>query len=226
MRILRLSVSALFLLTALVGAAPQGPLAARLVEELVVEGNRRLSDEDILRHVRTRPGDRYNPAQVQHDLKTLLELPSFDKTQTRVSLNMGSRGGVVVIFTVAELPVIRDITFPGLRSLSDAEALDVLREGAGIWKEGAFDPVNVKKAERLIKEALAVRGRPHASVQVYVEEVSAQSVVLTFAVEEGPKGLPRGPRREPKPLRPPRKKWLRTPQVARASQTGVEIGTE
>jgi outer membrane protein insertion porin family len=160
---------------------------------------------------------------VQHDLKTLVALPFLNKTQTRVSISTGPRGGVVVIFTVVELPVIRDITFPGLRSLSNAEALEALRESAGIWKEAAFDPVNAKKAERLVKEALAIRGRPHASVQVYVEEVSAQSVVLTFAIDEGPRGLPRGPKREPKPLRPPRKKWLRTPQVARASHTGVEI---
>src|SRR3954464_1050804 len=67
----------------------------KLVEDVQVEGNRRQRDEDVLYHIQTRKGDVYNPAQVQRDLQALLNLPFFDKTQTRVSvIDPGPLGGV------------------------------------------------------------------------------------------------------------------------------------
>src|SRR6201989_179933 len=90
------------------------PSQQKIVEDVQIEGNRRLRDEDVLYHIQTRKGDVYNPAQVQRDLQALLNLPFFDKTDTRVSvIPHGPRGGVVVVFTVKELPVIRDLTFKG-----------------------------------------------------------------------------------------------------------------
>src|SRR5215218_8039264 len=70
-----------------------------LVEDVQVEGNRRLRDEDVLYHIQTRPGDAYNEAQVQRDYQALLNLPFFDKTRTRVATTEGPRGGKVVIFS-------------------------------------------------------------------------------------------------------------------------------
>src|SRR5215213_1518989 len=94
----------------------------KLVEEVQVEGNRRQRDEDVLYHVQTRKGDPYNPAQVQRDLQALLNLPFFDKTQTRVTvIDPGPLGGVVVRFEVKELPVIRDLQFKGLSSVGEAD---------------------------------------------------------------------------------------------------------
>lgn len=161
----------------------------QLVEDVQVEGNRRHTDEFILGNVKTRAGDPYDPAQVQRDLEALLHLSIFDKTATRVSTATGARGGAVVIFTVRELPVVRDITFAGLASVSEEEVLNALREGGtGLWKEAVYDPLGVRRAERVIRELLASRGRPWASVVAEVEEVSSQSVTLSFRVEEGRRG--------------------------------------
>ncbi|SRR5260370_23607314 len=57
--------------------------ARRLVEEVAVIGNRRLSKEDILRHVKTKPGEVYSWNQVQRDLQSVLALGVFDKRETR-----------------------------------------------------------------------------------------------------------------------------------------------
>ena len=170
--------------------AQQTPPAAptqKLVEDVQVEGNRRMSDEGVLYYVQTRPGDPYNPEQVQRDLQALLALPFFDKTKTSVSANeQGPRGGVVIIFTVEELPVIRDLTFPGMKSVSEADVLKAFRENrVGVSKEATFDPVKAKSAERAIKELLAAKGHPNATVTTEVEQVSAQSVALAFRVVEG-----------------------------------------
>ena len=161
------------------------PRPGLLVEELVVEGNRRQTDEDILKHISTRPGDPYDPAQMQRDLQTLLALELFDTKQTNVTTLDGERGGVIVVFTVKELPIIRDLTFTGLKSVSETEVLDALRErGTGIVKEGVYNPARVKRAVQVIKELLAERGKPDALVEVRVDQVSSISIALDFFINE------------------------------------------
>src|SRR5918912_3585582 len=165
---------------------PQASSQQRLVERVDVEGNRRLRDEDIIYHIQTRAGDVYNPAQVQRDLQALLNLSFFDKTETRVATQPGDKGGVVVIFYVKELPVIRDLTFKGLHSIAEADVLKAFREQrVGVSKESTYDPVKVNNAKRAIKELLSEHGHPNAVVDANSEEISQTSVALTFDVKEG-----------------------------------------
>jgi outer membrane protein insertion porin family len=158
----------------------------RLVESVDIQGNRRLRDEDILYYVQTRAGDAYNPDQVQRDLLAILALGFFDKTETRVLTQEGARGGVDVIFEVKELPIIRDIQFEGLKSVAESDVLKAFREQRiGVSKESIFDPVKIRNASRVIRELLAARGRPNATVEPRTDEVSATSTALTFVVTEG-----------------------------------------
>ena len=166
-------------------AAPAAGQQRVLVESVEVEGNRRLRDEDILYHIQTRPGDVYNEAQIQRDYQALLNLPFFDKTKVRVATTDGPRGGKVVIFEVVELPVIRELTFKGLKSIGEADVLKEFREQrVGVTKETTYDPVKVNNARRVIKELLSQHGHPNATVEAVSEEVSQTSIALTFDVDE------------------------------------------
>jgi outer membrane protein insertion porin family len=163
----------------------QPPQPQQLVERVDVEGNRRLRDEDVLYHIQTRAGDVFNRAQVERDLQALLNLPFFDKTETRVSTTEGTKG-IVVIFYVKELPVIRELTFKGLKSVGEADVLKAFREQrVGVTKETAYDPVKINNARRVLKELLAEHGHPNATIDPKVEEVSQTSVALTFNIDEG-----------------------------------------
>ncbi|HEY0004664.1 MAG TPA: outer membrane protein assembly factor BamA [Pyrinomonadaceae bacterium] len=191
--------AALLILSAIVGtfifftARPESvhsqeppPQQQRLVEFVDVIGNRRLRKEDILYYVQTRPGDVYNPEQVQRDLQAILAYGFFSKTDTRVTIEEGTRGGVNVIFYVKELPIIRDIQFEGLKSVTESEVLKAFRERrVGVSKEAVFDPVKVRNATRVIKELLAAKGHPNATIDTREDEVSATSTALTFDVKEG-----------------------------------------
>jgi outer membrane protein insertion porin family len=158
----------------------------RLVESVDVTGNRRLRKDDILYYVQTRPGDPYNEEQVNRDFQTLLSLPFFDKTRTRVLRENGVRGGVNIIFEVRELPIIRDLTFEGLSSVQESDVLKAFRERrVGVSKESVYDPVKIRVAIRVLKELLAARGHPNAIVEERREEVSATSEAITFVVDEG-----------------------------------------
>lgn len=158
----------------------------RLVEEVDIQGNRRLRKDDILYWIQTRPGDPYNPDQVARDLQTINALNFFEKTDTRVTIEDAPRGGIRVTFYVKELPIIRDIQFEGLKSVSESDVLKTFRERrVGVSKEAIYDPVKVRNAVRVLKELLAAKGHPNATIAEGREDVSATSVAITFQVTEG-----------------------------------------
>ncbi len=168
--------------------SPKIETQQQLVENVDIQGNRRLRDDDLLYYIKTRQGDVFNAQQLERDLKELLSLNFFDKTKTKVLTEDGPRGGVNVIFEVAELPIIRDLQFQGAKALAESDILKKFREDrVGISKEAIFNPVNVQKANRVIRELLASKGFPNAKVEVKREEVSATSIALTFVVEQGNK---------------------------------------
>ncbi len=160
--------------------------AQQLVESVDIQGNRRLKDQDLLYYIRTRPGDTYDKAVLERDLKELLSLKFFDKTETRVLTQPGVRGGVNVIFEVKELPIIRDLQFEGTKAIQESDILKSFRENRiGISKEETYDPVKARNARRILREMLASKGYPNAKITVEQEEVSATSTAITFVIEQG-----------------------------------------
>src|SRR5712672_2802869 len=158
----------------------------RLVEEVDVQGNRRLRKDDILYWIQTRQGDAYNPDQVARDLQALNGLGFFEKTETRVTIEDAPRGGIRVTFWVKDLPIIRDIQFEGLKSVSESDVLKTFRERlVGVSKEAIYDPVKVRNAVRVLKELLAAKGHPNATIAEGRENVSTTSVAITFQITEG-----------------------------------------
>lgn len=177
-------ISFLTVFTAPPSVRAQNP--QRLVESVNVEGNRRNRDEDLLYYVQTKVGEPYNADQVQRDLQTLLALGFFDKSTARVETGEGARGGVDVTFVVSELPIIRDIQFEGLHSVAESDILKAFRERRiGVSKEAIRDPVKIQNARRVIRELLAAKGHPNATVEVREDEVSQTSTAITFVVNEG-----------------------------------------
>jgi outer membrane protein insertion porin family len=158
----------------------------QVVESVDIQGNRRLRDEDLLYYIKTRPGDVYDPAALERDLKELLSLNFFDKTATRVLTEEGVRGGINVIFEVRELPIIRDLQFKGMKAVQESDVLKEFREKrVGISKESVYDPVKARNATRILREMLASKGYPNAKVSVQEDEVSATSIAVTFNIEQG-----------------------------------------
>lgn len=158
-----------------------------LVETLDIQGNRRLTDVEILTHMKTRPGERFDEKQIQDDLQSLLKLGVFDTTNTKVLTETGMRGGVNVIFEVQELPLIAKLKFNGLRYLTEQEILAELREQKVEVKAGEpYRPQKMRKANRVITEYLVKRGFSVGKVSITEESLSATTLILTFVIDELP----------------------------------------
>ncbi len=82
----------------------QEPIAGRNIERVEITGLCSRPSEEIMSHLKTRPGESYSQEQITADLQSLLALGFFDRKETRVRVEEGSRGGVNVIFELVELP--------------------------------------------------------------------------------------------------------------------------
>ena len=159
--------------------------AGRLVEEIDIVGNRRLTGEQIRSWIKTRPGDKFDPDQVERDLQTMLRTGFFDGVSTRVAMEDAIRGGVRVIFEVKELPLIKQIKFEGVKEADQPKIHDQFaREDIKIRIGAPFDPVEAKKATRLIEQFLARSGWVNAKAEAFVENLSATEVGITFRISE------------------------------------------
>ncbi len=156
-----------------------------VIEDIIITGNRRIPKETLRARILTRKGDPYDPDALRRDFNALWNTHLLD--DIKLTTEPGTKG-IIVTFTVKERPLIRKINYVGLKSITQSELLDRYKEQkVGLSIESQFDPTRVKKAEEVIKDYLAERGRQFAKVTYEVKDVPPSSVELTFNVEEGPK---------------------------------------
>jgi outer membrane protein assembly factor BamA len=168
------------LLPAMLSAEAQH--SKRLVEAVEVVGNRRLTAKEILSHVETRPGEPFSNKRSQRDLQKLLALGVFNKMKTRVLIDEGFRGGVVVIFEVVELRLLLEVKFQGLRGIKESEIIEALREkNINLVKDAVYDVAKVRAARRVIQQLLGSRGWPDAVITTR-EEIGGTYVSIEFAI--------------------------------------------
>src|SRR3989442_9832516 len=155
------------------------------IEDVRVAGNRRIPTETIKYNLQTKPNDQFNPNVIRRDIKTLYALGHFD--DIRVDEEQG-KIGKIIIFVVREKKLIRSVKYDGLKSVTNSEVLDKLREKkASISQESPYDPTKIRKAETIIKMMLAEKGHQDATVEVTTEDIPPNSIAVTFKVDEGPK---------------------------------------
>ncbi|MGH9533283.1 MAG: outer membrane protein assembly factor BamA [Terriglobales bacterium] len=147
--------------------------------------NHRIPCATILAHIYTHPGMVYDPAQVNRDFNSLWNTGFFDNL---VFKRVNARDGVVLQIWVTERPIIRNIKYLGLHSITESDILDRYEaRNVHLDMDGPYDPTVAKHAVDAIKELLGEHGRQYANVQVKVQQLPPSSVALTFVVNEGPK---------------------------------------
>lgn len=158
----------------------------KIIEAVDIYGNRLSSDEEILKHIKTRPGQQLNEKQLQEDLQALLKLGLFNPKGTRFLTEEGLRGGINVIFEIQELPIIAEVKFKGLRHISKEEIiLELNQQKANVAVEKPFDLEKLNEAKKIISDYLIKqRGLISAKVETNVEFVSATTVNVVFVIEE------------------------------------------
>src|SRR5262245_6685125 len=139
----------------------------------------------ILPAIKSKPGDRYDAAQVKRDLESLFALGVFDPLGTKVVEYTGPRGGKLIVFEVKEYPTIREIRFEGLKSVSARNVAKRFEEREiDLRKESLFIPEKIDAAKLALGGLLAEKGRANANITVEATQLTAVTVVVIFKIEE------------------------------------------
>jgi outer membrane protein assembly complex protein YaeT len=160
-------------------AAAPVDLSGRTVEQVRVLGNTSVSTPVILNLVRTREGDRFDPATLQEDYKRIFDLRKFSNVESRVELT--DRGGVIVVFIITEQKQIKTISYRGnfeVDTLTIQSAVDI-REGQ------AIDRFRLAVARQAIQDLYREKNFPFAHADID-QQALAERGDLIFNVVEGP----------------------------------------
>ena len=158
-------------------ATPQ--LAGRPVEDVRILGNSQVFTSVIRNVVRTKIGDKYDPATVQEDYQRIFQLKKFSNVEAQVEPT--ETGGVVVVFVVTEQKLLKTITWRGNAKV-DTPALEAV---ADVKVGQAIDAFRISLARQAITTVYRDKNFPFAHVNVPNDPLT-QRGELIFEIVEGP----------------------------------------
>ena len=145
------------------------------VEEIVIDGNRRVAASTILSYLPVRVGDRVTQSALSIALQRLFE------TQLFKDIDVFLDGGVLNV-TVLENPIINRVNIEGNDVLKDERLLDVL----DIEPRRVYTRELALEGSKRLLEVYQASGRYAAVVEPQIIELSDNRVDLAFVVSEGP----------------------------------------
>jgi len=170
-------------------SVPQGE-GQPVVTAVEIKGNTSVSTTSILSKLKTRTGAPYAENISSDDLKRLYLLGFFEDIQIDTE---PFKGGVKVVITVRERPVIEKLAFKGFRRVKIRK---IEKEGAGFGmsadkqlrtKEGgSLDDAALSEDVRTIGEWYEKAGYPDAQVSYDVQtDPQTNKITVTFTSVEG-----------------------------------------
>ncbi len=157
-----------------------GDLKGRTVEGVRIVGNQAVLTASILNVVRTREGDKFDPATVQEDYQRVFGLRRFSNVEAKVE---PTQTGVIVIFEVSEQQQIKDIRvkLPPNTTVSD----NIVRAVIDIEIGQAIDPFRIAQTRRKIEQFFKAKNYPLATVTIDSEALNKDGILI-FNIVEGP----------------------------------------
>jgi outer membrane protein insertion porin family len=183
---IRRALCALLLgLAAATGAAAQDPDSLPVVESVNVQGNQFLDPGTLLFYVSTKAGERYDERRLKDDFRRLWDTGFLDDLV--LSVTDGTKGKIVV-FRVQERKRVQIVDFRGNKAVSTTDIEEELKKReAGLKIDTFFDPAKARRVEAIIKEMLAEKGYPFATVKVDPKVIGGAGQQVSFTIDEGAK---------------------------------------
>jgi outer membrane protein assembly factor BamA len=156
---------------------PDDPLKGRIVEDVRILGNSTVSPATIRNLVRTREGDKFDPATVVEDTQRVYGLRKFANVVPRVE---PTATGVIIIFQVTEQKQIKSIVFHGNATVDG----QILSEAIDIKAGESIDRFRINLAQQAIVRLYKEKNHPFTHVEVPNDPLARGELI--FNVTEGP----------------------------------------
>ena len=148
-----------------------------VVEDIRVEGLRRVSTGTVFNELPIAVGDEATPGDTAEAIKRLFATGFFDDVRIE-------RDGGAVVVIVEERPSIANIDFAGNDKLETEDLLESLRR-VGLSVGRIFDPAILDRTEQEIRETYFSQGRYSAEVETTVTPLERHRVGIHFEIDEG-----------------------------------------
>lgn len=159
----------------------ENPYEGRPISGVRFVGLKRVGETFARNNVTTKEGQPLDWRTVTDDLRRLERLGQFRGIKADVEPQPDN--SVVVVFTLAEAPIVRDIAWVGNTRLDDAEISKVVNDAVSLIRETPIDDYRIGQAQRGIEELYRSKG--YYFVQVTVDESELESnQIITFRIRE------------------------------------------
>jgi len=159
--------------------------AQERIEKIKIVGNDRISSETILYYLTVKEGDYFNVSQLRQDFRILWSTGFF--SYLKMEEEDGNYGKIVKII-VKENPVIKAVNYKGGKKVKEDDIIGKLKEeDASLLPYSYYNPVKIKKIEKVIKDLLMEKGLPYGKVKVETKKIGKNEVEVNFIIDEGPK---------------------------------------
>ncbi|MCA8998233.1 MAG: BamA/TamA family outer membrane protein [Planctomycetaceae bacterium] len=147
--------------------------------DVVIEGNKTILPNAIMRYIETRPGRVASSRMIQQDVTALYNTRWFLSVRP---FYRQTEAGPVLVFEVVERPILRSVQFKGNKKVKSSE----LQAHTGLRRGHGFDvAANLESVER-IKQLYREKGYRFAEV-ILEKGGSKDDRDAVFLITEGPK---------------------------------------
>ena len=150
--------------------------------EIRVQGNRRIESAAILNVVKMHAGDTLDNDKTDADIKAIFKLGHFQDVK---ALKEESDKGIVLVYSVQEKAIVREITFEGNKEITTEK----LKEALEFKQNSVFSAKDLAKSVAKIKKMYGDEGYYLADVQTQIKKGLPSELSVTVKVIEGDKIL-------------------------------------
>src|SRR3990170_1340281 len=166
-------------------SASFGEFSARaqgVIQEIRVEGSKRVEPETVRSYLTFSTGDAYDPAQIDESLKVLFATGLFQDVRIR-------REGATVIIIVLENPIVNRVAFEGNREIED----DTLSSEVQLKPRAVYTRARVQADvqrildRELLRQFYLKNGYADARILSATADLdpNGRGFFITFTIEEG-----------------------------------------
>jgi len=145
------------------------------LSEVKIQGNLRVEEDGIRLHLKTRPGDLFDQAAVDQDVKSIYRMGFFDDVKAELS----PEG--VLTYTVKEKPYIRELKIQGNAQLSKEK----IEAALGVAPRTILDRDKVAEGTERVKKLYSEQGYLNANVDFAISLIENNQAIVQLDIEEG-----------------------------------------
>ena len=169
---------ALSLLICLSLAFPAWAAQGFLLNDIVIEGNKRVQSVDILNAMKIKPGQTVTPADIDAAMADVYKMERFSDIASEISEDSGV---TILTIKVEERPLVRNIRFEG----NDELSAEKLREVITVRVPDIYDPFEVAKSVDMVKAEYVKEGYYAAVITADSHVNKDNETLVTFRIKEG-----------------------------------------